>query len=165
MEDLIQRYIVYAATDSDIKEFKEIQLLLHDDKIVFTDKGREIRCFQLRNVVGLKVIGVENVKSNSASHNCDVELCVFSEDSNIPLKRRVKFICFSFNSFDTFEANKEAAIECRQSIQNYCLKNDASMKTTGKHVHTYRHMHTGKHLKSCNNEDTFQGLERKWLSY
>ena len=101
---------------------KSLELSLKESDISFVDNEKSVHSVNLEDVIGLKVIEKPGLgKPNS----CQAELCTYAQDQNkAKSKRNLKFMPILFNTEDSFESNKEAALEFRREIQCQCLKND-----------------------------------------
>lgn len=127
-EDYSQSFTVYAETLE-----KHTTLTLHKNKVTIKDGETEVRCFNLKDVFGVKVGNApggspptrkkNKSRSTSDTTSCQAELCTYSVDGSLAKpKKKLKYLSFLFNTADSFEENKELAMKCRQSVQNQCLK-------------------------------------------
>ena len=102
---------------------KLLELTLKESEISFIENEKSVYSVNLEDVIGLKVIEKPGLgKPNS----CQTELYTYSQDHTITNKhkRHLTFVPILFTNEDSFESNKEAALDFRREIQVQCLKND-----------------------------------------
>ena len=101
---------------------KSVELSLKETELCFIEDGKTVRSVNLEDVIGLKVI---EKPGHGGQNFCQTELHTFALDQKLTKpKRMMTFIPIVFDNGDSFETNKEAALEFRREIQIQCLKND-----------------------------------------
>ena len=106
---------------------KPLQLLLKEDSLVLTDDDqKDVYSVKLEDVLGLNVFDSPSPHSKLISPRCcQAEICTFRENKrNAKPKRIVEYAPLLFDTGESFNDNRETALQCQRALLQHCYRND-----------------------------------------